>query len=145
MNYMKEVAQMLGVELEENFRLKEGDGLFKISENGLYRKIPNENIWGCTNYEATILMDILNGRYTVTKKPKPILDEVEKEYLSNVIKPFRDKVSHICKRESANTGMEWLQVGIKADVNLDFPNFEKGTMYKGMELGKEYSLEDLGL
>jgi len=28
---------------------------------------------------------------------------------------------------------------------ISFPNFKKGTMYKGMEVYKEYSLEELGL
>ena len=45
-----------------------------------------------TKWKMTILSteDILCGRIEVIKKP--ILDDVEKEYLSGVIKPFRDKV-----------------------------------------------------
>lgn len=140
MNYMEQVAQMLGVELEEEFYLKGNNHKNKLSKYGFFRCFESNN-W----VFSWDLCEILTGRLEIIKEPKPILDETEKRYLSNVIKPFRDKVSHICKRESANTGMEWIQVGIKEDVNLDFPNFEKGTMYKGMELDKEYSLEDLGL
>lgn len=59
----------------------------------------------------TYIEDILN--------PK-ILNEAERQYLSAVIRPFRDQVQSITK-------------------------FEDSTMYKGMELGKEYTLEELGL
>ena len=31
------------------------------------------------------------------------------------------------------------------DENIGFPYFKKGTMYKGMELGKRYTLEELEL
>jgi len=40
--------------------------------------------------------------------------------------------------------MEFIRVQLKKDVML-FPNFEKGIMYKGMELNRRYTLEKLGL
>ena len=71
----------------------------------------------------------------------PILDDVEKAYLSAVIKPFREMVEYIEKR--TYTGKEYIAIVIKEDLNVSFPVFEK--MYKGMELNKEYTLEELGL
>lgn len=79
---------------------------------------------------------------------KSILDEAEKEYLSEVIKPFRDKVKFIklpsydclnliytCIRMYDKFGGEIVRL----------PNFKIGTMYKGMGIGREYTLEELGL
>lgn len=70
-----------------------------------------------------------------------ILDDVEKAYLSAVIKPFREMVEYIEKR--TYTGKEYIAIVIKEDLNVSFPVFEK--MYKGMELNKKYTLEELGL
>lgn len=39
---------------------------------------------------------------------------------------------------------EYIGICIKEQETM-LPYFEKGTMYKGMELDKEYTLEDLGL
>ena len=85
MNYMEQVAKMLGVELDEEFNVDGFGDFFKITKDGLWCKYNKE-------WKMTILSteDILCGRIEVIKKP--ILDDVEKEYLSGVIKPFRDKV-----------------------------------------------------
>lgn len=74
---------------------------------------------------------------------KEILDEKEKEYLSNVIRPFRNKVTFIQKY--GNISKEFIKIGIKDDTSTNFPLFEKGTMYKGMETSKKYTLSELGL
>ena len=60
---------------------------------------------------------------------EPVLDEEEKEYLSAVIKPFRDRVVYIRK------GNEYIVLHY----------FREDTMYVNMEVNKEYNLEDLGL
>lgn len=75
---------------------------------------------------------------------KEILDDVEKEYLRGVIRPFRDRNIFIAKYN--NSHGEYICYGFKGySHNYDFPSFKKGTMYKGMELHKEYTLEELGL
>ena len=77
------------------------------------------------------------------------LDEKERTYLSAVIKPFRSHVVFIRKIYLESAGKERIEIVI--EVNSCFhhymilPPFDKGTMYQGMELDKEYSLEDLGL
>lgn len=75
---------------------------------------------------------------------KEILDKEEKEYLSFVIKPFRDKIQCIVKLCGGN-GKYFIDIRLSGDDNTSFPYFEKGTMYKGMEIDKKYTLEDLGL
>jgi len=75
-------------------------------------------------------------------KEVPILTDKEREYLSAVIKPFRYKIAEIRKISSDKE-----QIAILFDNGTDiwFPDFEKGTMYTGMEANKGYTLDELGL
>ena len=73
-----------------------------------------------------------------------ILDKVEKEYLSAVIKPFRDKVESITKYEYDDV-YEDIVIDFVHEGCLVFPFFEEGTMYAGMEKDKKYTLKELGL
>lgn len=88
---------------------------------------------------------------------EPILDEAEKKYLSDVLRPFKKSFSKILISKSNsfyvredNKDKERI---IFMLTNIDecyeevfsLPRFSKGTMYKGMELDKDYSLEELGL
>ena len=93
-----------------------------------FKKLPND-------YTGTI--EVENG-YIVEKE---ILDEEEKEYLSAVIRPFKDRVDYIEKVENI---LEYIAIDLNNE-RLSFPFFDKGTMYKGMELNKKYTLKELGL
>lgn len=73
-----------------------------------------------------------------------ILDEVERKYLSDVIRPFRKKVDTISKFHTANT-MQYIYFQMKDKNGWTLPLFKKGTMYKGMVQGKHYTLDELGL
>lgn len=82
------------------------------------------------------------------KKKEPILNEKEKEYLSAVIRPFRDRVKNIMKHFSGN--YEFICIFLKhieKDFNEDIclPYFKTNTMYKEMIPNKKYTLEELGL
>lgn len=77
---------------------------------------------------------------------KDILTAKEKEYLSNIIKPFRGRVTNIKKFENyRDRQKEYITIYIKNDFEINLPNFEKNTMYKNMEINKAYTLEELGL
>ena len=83
---------------------------------------------------------------------EPVLYEEEKEYLSAVIKPFRDRVIYIKKIDlylGCNKYDEYIlgELSNKDDVVDTFalPYFPKGSMYKNMETNKKYTLEELGL
>ena len=78
---------------------------------------------------------------------EPILDDVEREYLSAVIKPFRNKVKNIVKiRGIGKSKEQYIRIVLGELDFMNFPNFNKNTgMYKGMEADKLYSLEELGL
>lgn len=71
MNYYKEIAEMLGVELGEEFRLKENKTKnivrprYKITqEEGLMYSV-NRNEFA----RSTLLLSIINGNYSVVKLP----------------------------------------------------------------------------
>lgn len=78
-----------------------------------------------------------------SEEDKSILDKEEKEYLSAVIKPFRDKVEHIRKKYFGKD--EYIEIKLIGNNSGGLPDFEKNTMYKGMERDRKYTLKELGL
>lgn len=84
-------------------------------------------------------------RWLAEEYKEPVLDEVEREYLSAVIKPFRKKVVYIKKNKNSSNGMQYLTIVICDDDYMYFPYIDDDAMYKGMEVNKEYSLEELDL
>lgn len=74
---------------------------------------------------------------------REILDTKEKEYLSVVIKPFRNKVNKVTKKRYED--IEWIHVSFANNDSFSFPAFDKNKMYKGMNANRGYSLEELGL
>ena len=75
----------------------------------------------------------------------PIIDDVEREYLSAVIKPFRKKISYIIKRKDLTKGKKYIQIELYDGDTMYFPYLSNDEMYKGMELDRKYTLEELGL
>ena len=74
-----------------------------------------------------------------------ILDDVEREYLSAVIKPFRKKISCIRKSKDPRKGKNYIKIEFCDGDRMFFPNLANDAMYKGMKLDKNYTLEELGL
>lgn len=94
------------------------------------------------SYTKSLTDDILDWMARPYKEP--ILDEVERKYLSDVIRPFRKKVDTISKFHTVNT-MQYIYFQMKDKNGWTLPLFKKGTMYKGMVQGKHYTLDELGL
>lgn len=84
----------------------------------------------------------LNQEITITVSD--ILDDVEKRYLSAVIKPFKKRVDYIMKSSNSCCDKEYIFIRLDDDF-LSLPFFTAGTMYQGMELERAYTLEELGL
>ena len=107
---------------------------FMEKVNTFYKTFPND----------------FSGKLTIEKgqvikkeeKKKEILDEVEKEYLKAVIKPFRKRMT--CIKKSRYFNYEFIILNLDND-GIFLPSFKKGKMYKGMKEDKEYTLEELGL
>ncbi len=86
-----------------------------------------------------------NGWYTVYEKETEILDEKEKEYLNNLIKPFKNEVKYITKN-AFNDNSYFINISCYSITNnFCLPNFKKDKMYKNMELEKRYTLKELGM
>lgn len=142
MNHMKEVAQLLGVELYEEFYIKNHRGTrYRITENG------TEQFFG-EWMKADFINDLIRGKHEIIKIKSPILDEVEKQYLSNIVRPFRNNVEWIIKRRWEN--YEYIVIAyydgiVNDEYELEFPAFKVLQMYKGMEPNRRYSLEELDL
>ena len=79
---------------------------------------------------------------------EPILDDVERKYLSAIIKPFKNYVTGIIKvKDDYEKDKYFIRIIVKKSTYeyLNFPWFEENTMYKGMKENKKYTLEELGL
>lgn len=80
MNYMSEVAKMLGVELEEEFEIifpapSSCHATAKFTDNGV--KIIATDVYDVYNFNAYVLRDLLMGSYGIKRKPwKPKDDEI---------------------------------------------------------------------
>ena len=88
-------------------------------------------------------------KWLLEEAKEPVLDEVERKYLSEVIRPFRNKIIYISKVIHYGADRQYITIKIKGKdgfiESLNLPDFENDTMYKGMKVGEQYKLEELGL
>lgn len=158
-NKMEEVAQLLGLELEEEFKIEGCSYKYKLSKEGLrFWTVPLQD-WVLSNK----IGELLTGESQIIKLPKSILTKEEKEYLSNIInheyfvnvllifmgvKLEENRISIMKKSDYFFGGSERISIEVESEkgpTHIDLPPFKEGTMYKGMEVNKKYSLEDLGI
>lgn len=131
-NKMKEVAQLLGVELNEEFNIKNMTfNPYRITKMGLFDRDESRS--------TIALHALLTGEHEIEKS---ILNKSEKTYLEAVLRPFKDRVEYIKKASNPNGCYIYVNL---FDDEISFPYFEKDTMYKGMEVDKRYTLKELGL
>lgn len=96
-------------------------------------------------YTKQMLEEVKRPVYqTIYKREKTILDDTEKEYLSSVIKPFRDRVKRIIKVLDSCNNTAFILIQLNDDY-ISLPNFKENTMYKNMKSNKKYTLKELGL
>lgn len=131
--------------------LKEGKKVReKTWDTGWYVKLLGERIvnknGGC---DFISIVDLSEDNWEEYKED--ILDKEEKEYLSAVIKPFRDRITYIAKVEEDIHWFYWIMIRVDIGFLNDYYDFclppfeETSDMYKKMEVGKEYTLKELGL
>ena len=132
---------MLGVKLGEEFMIDaiNDNNKYKLTKKGLM-VIYSDGYFSTASY---VLMCLLNRVYKIHKY---ILDDAKTKYLSRVIIPCRDKVEYI-RKINFDDEDEFIVIVYRERESkaMPLPCFKKGTMYKGMEVGKEYSLEELEL
>lgn len=129
-------------QIDISTKTKDGKILFfelKIRGKTIYQQTYPYGVFTCEAMESMI------GWLEEEYDPK-ILTDKETAYLSAVIKPFREDVECIEKIECYSDEKEYIYITMKKDYDYcELPAFEKGTMYKGMEVNKAYTLEELGL
>lgn len=138
--------------MDKNLKLKKGDKVIwatRGNENNKYTSIIVNSGYRVKKFEDNDkVLKVLRptGYKTVYEAKKEILDEEEKKYLSAVIKPFKNRVEYIIKKPSLyNSTAKYIVIKLINDDRIMLPYFDKRTMYKGMEIYKEYTLEELGL
>lgn len=84
-------------------------------------------------------------KWLLSEAKEPILDDVEKEYLSAAIRPFRKMIAYIVKAQDFYDGKQCIRIILQNGDGMHFPYLDDDAMYKGMEVNKDYSLKELGL
>lgn len=81
----------------------------------------------------------------VFEREEEILDEIEKRYLTEVIRPFRKRIQFIQKKKEITEINPYIRIVCEDNDKLVFPYITDNSMYKGMEVNKKYTLKELGL
>lgn len=129
------------------------EGLFKFDgfeiEEGILIKLGYiDSLCNCiSDFE-----NIMNRKGFILVE-EPILDDKEKNYLGNIIKPFKEKYTAMTitkiatKFHTAYICIALIEKGKKdaCHEEIALPYFDRDKMYKGMELDKEYTLKELDL
>lgn len=125
----------------------------------VYKNYSNDKSWdyGIKIYKNSMKIHVKGSdpvdaltRWLDEEYIEPILDDKERKYLSDVIRPFRDRIVFVTKVYHCG-GNEQIIIGIKSAVNsgavtgIEFPYFKEGSMYKGMKCGTDYTIAELML
>lgn len=85
-------------------------------------------------------------------RESPILTDSEREFLGNLIKPFKDKIKTIEKVSVDDDSMyQFITIVLASEYryfdceSIELPYFRKDKHYKGMATKKRYTLKELGL
>ena len=127
------------------YKLNVDDGRFVWDERLLAKCQPEKVHFKSLDQYFSGKLEIENGLVIKKEEKKEILDKIEKEYLENLLRPFRNKVETI-RKCVYDIDTEYLTIYMKNSCDtFNLPNFKPNTMYKGMEQYKEYTLKELGL
>ena len=147
----KEFEKYINFMLQNGFKKEEFEFTKMPNQNPCILKVRVRDFSKNFNIENGVLEGMVLGQTYMLKDlglyvNEGILSDKEKEYLSAVIKPFRDKVDYVKKYSFDGGEKESIGISFKNDNGyFSFPVFKKGTMYAGMYPYREYTLEELGL
>lgn len=131
---------MLNIEKYENELRKYGT-YFALTKEG--KLVTCEGL-ACKNCSFDGGCPIKRMNWLLEEYKEPILDDIEKEYLSSFIKPFKNRVNSISK--ISGDRIYYIEIRYDNDEPTYFPSFEENdNMYRGMVADKEYTLEELDL
>lgn len=119
--------------------------------------VDNENLDNLRRLNNLLQRDYLNylaNEFLDVIKVKSILDDVEKKYLSEIIRPFKNRVINIRKCSMMAEDEVYIAIRVKSisddcsdgyTESILLPIFKIDTMYKNMECDKRYTLKELDL
>ena len=114
----------------------EGYGVFRLAKfsNGfLFNKCVSDVLFKNVTWENS----------PIQYRDSEPLTPKERKYLKFVFKPFASNTLYIQKVQSPDS-MEHIRA-VTCPSAIIFPDFEKGTMYKGMVSRVKYTLKELGI
>ena len=121
--------------------LKKGD--IVVFKNKTEKLIMNEDVIAPQYFNIFEIKRPVKYK-VIYEAPKQILDKEEKEYLENVIRPFKEYKQIIKKVIGFYTQYITIDLVTQSDT-IHIPIMESGMKFRGMELNKEYTLKELGL
>lgn len=116
--------------------------------------IPCEN---CLFHRKELKCHDMCKKWLNEEYAEPMLDKGEKMYLEEALRPFKDQIKYISKELEYNNRLddtyERLMIKLKSlsddnrycEWHMLPPKFIPGSVYKGMKIRKNYTLEELGL
>lgn len=113
------------------------------NEDENYYWLKHKNLYSRKFLNQEIEVEVPNIK--VAKPNNNILDEIEREYLKNVIIPFRNRIIFIRKEIHGDCKKEYIKIYLNNRDCFRLAYFKKGKKYKNMKLDKKYSIEDLKL
>ena len=120
-----------------------------INSNGYISKKLNQYT---NELKDTVIGESLNiikverpVKYEIVFEREEILDEIEKRYLTEVIRPFRKRIQFIQKKKEITEINPYIRIVCEDNDKLVFPYITDNSKYKGMEVNKKYTLKELGL
>lgn len=128
------------------------EGLFKFDGHEIGEGVIGLGYHDCLYNCISDFESIINRKCFVLVE-NPILDDMEKNYLGSIIKPFKEKYTAMTitkiatKFHTAYICIALIEKGKEDECHeeIALPYFGRDKMYKGMELDREYTLEELGL
>ena len=94
-------------------------------------------------FSDVLFKNVTWGNSPIQYRDSELLTPKEREYLKFVFKPFASNTLYIQKAQSSDS-MEYIRA-VTYQSTMVFPDFEKGTMYKGMKSETKYTLKELGI
>ena len=145
------IANYFGLDVGTVFQIEGFPGYFKFDHENilLWRDDymdPDE--WLTLN--EYILADLITGRRHI--KPRELLTDAERAHIKSVIEPYGYDVWDIRKVQSSQDTQKIVityDYGGTRDpldsFEVSLPFFDNDTMFTGMKLNKDYTLEELGI
>lgn len=142
-----------GIDGRESSATKSGNVYIKYEDGRFLTYWKSDDTYAYRAFDLSFSPDdLLNDKTPFEIYKKPILNEAEKKYLSEILDPLKNffRAILITKFDAYDSDeAEYIVISFIDDKNdcseWNFPLFKKGTKYAMLREGRAYELEELGL